>query len=172
MKYLMLFIFVLVIFVGISFAQNQPLPISDCSTSKVEVGFDSSKCFKPVVWGTKDDGFPNKMKIKGVVTKVTLVQISCGVLCHFGTAEIKLSERPKGYNSDFIYVTVLCFSGKKEDYLNRNVEQTVLKTDKIRFNKYYCGSVYNFIDSNGLPFYDLFGNKNQIIGRLKFIDTK
>lgn len=168
MKHLILFIFVIVLFAENSFAQEQSLPISDCSTSKIEVGFDSSKCFKPVVLGAKDDGFPNKIKIKGVVTKVTLVQISCGVLCHFGIAEIKLSERPKGYNSDFIYVTVLCFSGKKEDYLNRTIEQTVLKTDKTRSNKYYCGSIYNFIDSSGLPFYDLLGDKNRITGRLKF----
>lgn len=172
MKYLILFIFVLVIFAGVSFAQDQPLPIIDCSNSQLKVGFDNSKCFKPVVWGIKDDSFPNKMKIKGIITKVTLVQISCGVLCHFGTAEIKLLERPKGYNSDFIYVTVLCFSGKKEDYLNRKIEQTVLKTDKVRFNKYYCGSVYNFIDSNGLPFYDLLDDKNRINGRLKFSKTK
>jgi hypothetical protein len=168
MKRIVIITFFLVIFAGISFAQDQPLPINDCSSSRVEVKVDNSNCIKPIVWGTKDDGFPNKMKIKGVVTKVTLVQISCGVLCHFGTAEIKLSERPKGYNSDFIYVTVLCFSGKKEDYLNRSIEQNVLKTDKDGFKKYYCGSIYNFIDSNGLPFYDLLDDKNRINGRLKF----
>lgn len=169
MKHLILFTFFLIIFAGISFAQEQSLPLSDCSTSQLKVGFDNSKCFKPIVWGTKDDGFPNKMKIKGIVTKVTLVQVSCGVLCYFGTAEIKLSERPKGYNSDFIYVTVLCFSGKKEDYLNRSIKQYVVKTDEQRAKKYYCGGIYNFIDSSGSPFYDLLGDKNRINGRLKFI---
>lgn len=168
MKHLTLFICVLVLFEVNSLPQNQTLPISDCSTSKAEIGYDSSKCVKPVIIGKKDDGFPNKMKIKGVVTKVTLVPVSCGVLCHFGTAEIKLLNKPKGYDSDFIYVTVQCVGGKKEDFLNRKVEIKVLKTDEKRF-KYYCGGVYNFIDSNGLPFYEILDAKNRINGSLKVI---
>lgn len=171
MKYLILSIFVLVIFAGTSFSQVQPLPMSDCSTSKIETGFDNSKCFKPLIIGKRDDGFPNKMKIKGIVTNVTLVQISCGVLCHFGTAEIKLLEKPKGYNYDFIYVIVLCFSGKREEYLNRKVEQYIVKTDEQRVKKYYCGGVYNFIDSKNLPFYDLLGDKSKFTARLNFIKS-
>lgn len=171
MKPPILITFFLAIFAITSLAQNQPLPISDCSSSKVEVRFDNSKCFKPIVWGTKDDGFPNKMKIKGIVTNVTLVQISCGVLCHFGTAEIKLLEKPKGYDYDFIYVTVLCFSGKREAYVNRKVEQYVVKTDEQRVKKYYCGGVFNFIDSKNLPFYDLLGDKNKFTARLNFIKS-
>ena len=172
MKYFVLLIFISIVFANSIFAQDKTLQISDCSTSQIRVGFDNSKCVKPIIWGKKEDGFPDKIKIKGIVTKVTLVQISCGVLCHFGTAEIKLLTKPKGYKYDFIYVTVLCFSGKKEEYLNRIIEQEVLKTNENHFKKYYCGGVYNFIDSNGTPFYDLLGDKNRINGRLKFTETK
>ncbi len=171
MNKLFLSLTLVIILANVSFSQSENPPINNCLTSQVKVRYDNSKCYKPVVIGKKDDGFPDKIKIKGVVTNVTLVQISCGVLCHFGTAEIKLLEKPKEYNYDFIYVTVLCFSGRKEEYLNKVIEQKVIKTEKIRFSK-SCGGVYNFIDSNGKPFYDLLGDKNRITGRLKFVETK
>ena len=136
-------------------AQEQPKQNPDCGVRPKFEG-NIPECFKPVVYGTKDDGFPKKMKIKGVVTRVTMTHIACGVLCLWGTAEIKLLEKPKGYDHEFLYVTVLCFGGKPEDYVGKIVRQQVRKSEERRFVKLYCTPIYNFLDSQGKPFYDLY----------------
>jgi len=108
-----------------------------------------------MVFGKEGDGFPDKLKIKGVITRVTFTDISCGVLCLWGTAEIKLLKRPKGFDHEFIYVTVLCFSGNGRDYVGKIVEQPVRKSKEERFEKLYCTIFVNFLDSKSQPFYEL-----------------
>jgi hypothetical protein len=124
-----------------------------------EIGVTRADCFKPMVFGKVGDGFPNRVKIEGIITRVTFTDISCGVLCLWGTAEIRLIKRPKEYDHEFIYVTVLCFGGNENDYVGKLVKQEALKSDEQRYEKLHCTIFINFLDSKAQPFYEL-TNKN------------
>jgi hypothetical protein len=152
------------------FAQTKAEPA--CGI-RPKIGVTPADCFKPIVFGKTGDGFPDKLKIKGVITRVTFTHISCGVLCLWGTAEIKLLQRPKGYDHEYIYVTVLCFGGNEEDFIGKIVEQRVRRSDEEIYEKLHCTIFVNFLDSKGKPFYDLLSKnprkkyKLKITGRLK-----
>jgi hypothetical protein len=151
-------------------AQEQSKQNPDCG---VRPKFENNNpaCFKPVVYGKNNDGFPREMNIRGVVTKVTMTHIFCGVLCLWGTAEIKLLERPKGYDYEYLYVTVLCFSGDEKDYIGKLVEQKVKKSDERAYVKLYCTTIYNFLDSQGKPFYNLYEKGRRPQYKLRVVEV-
>ncbi|MCM3869727.1 MAG: hypothetical protein ND895_03365 [Pyrinomonadaceae bacterium] len=156
--------------VVLSNAQQPPQQISDCGV-RPKIEGNNPACFKPVVYGNDNDGFPKKMKIRGVVTKVTMTHIACGVLCLWGTAEIRLLKKPKGYHYEYLYVSVLCFGGNEKDYLSKIVEQNVRKSSERRYEKVYCTIIYNFLDSQGKPFYDLYQQGHSPEYKLRVVGT-
>lgn len=166
MKYLCktIFAIILVVFVSAFVNAQQTKAESACGV-RPKIGITPADCFKPVVFGKADDGFPDKLKIRGVITRITFTHISCGVLCLWGTAEVRLLQRTKGYDHEFIYVTVLCFGGNEKDFIGKIVEQRVRKASEEAFKN--CEIFVNFLDSNGKPFYDLLSKNPRQQHRLK-----
>lgn len=108
---------------------------------------------RPIVYGRDGDGLPRRMKLRGLITEVSFVPVYCGVMCFSGTAKIKVLKPTKKYGPEYAYVTILCFIGKEEDYLNRvvEIEATKLRKGEPRG----CDGIVNTIDSGSLPFYRL-----------------
>jgi hypothetical protein len=118
---------------------------------------------RPLVYGKKNDGLPGRMRVRGVIQEVSFVPFSCGVMCWSGTAKVKLLKKVKGYEPEYAYIAILCFLGKQEDYLGKLVDVRVSKLREGKVNG--CGSIVNSIDSNGVAFYGVDGNKMGITVR-------
>jgi hypothetical protein len=126
-------------------------------SEKTKVGSLVGISSRPVVYGKKNDGLPRRMRVRGVIEEVSFVPFSCGVMCWSGTAKVKLLKKGKGYEPEYAYIAVLCFLGKQEDYLHKLVD---VRVSKLREGKVYgCGSIVNSIDSGGVAFYGVDGNK-------------
>lgn len=124
---------------------------------KAQIGVLLGVSSQPVIYGTKNDHLPPKMKVRGVIKQVTFVPFACGVICWSGTAKIKLLNKIKGYEPEYVYVAVLCLMGKEENFLNKIVEIKVKKLEKE--TPAGCEGIVNAIDSKGTAFYRL--DKNQ-----------
>ena len=107
----------------------------------------------PVVFGTKNDGLPAEMKIRGVIEDVTYGGIGCGILLWHGTAKIKLLNRVRGYRHEYAYVIAPCMTNDKNSFLNQIVEIKVSKIIKGRKKTRWYETPWNPFDSNGLAFY-------------------
>jgi hypothetical protein len=125
---------------------------------KAKVGLLVGISSHPVIYGRKNDNLPKRMKVRGVIEEVSFVPFACGVICWSGTAKIKLLNKIKGYKPEYVYITVLCFMGKEEDFLNKIVEVKVSKLEKGKMPS--CEGTVNSIDSNGIAFYRLGKNQN------------
>ena len=123
---------------------------------KAKIGLLVGVSSHPVIYGTKSDNLPQKMKVRGVIEEVSFVPAACGDICWIGTAKIKLLNKIKGYEPEYAYITLLCFMGKEGDFLNKTVEVKVSKLEKGKMSN--C-EIVNSIDSNGVAFYRL--DKNQ-----------
>lgn len=103
----------------------------------------------PVVYGKKNDGFPSKIKVRGVVEDQTSVPFACGIWCGSGTIKVRLLEERKGYPQKYIYASVMCLYS--EDFVGKTVE---FKAEKImKAPEEGCYGIRNRIDSKGVPFY-------------------
>jgi hypothetical protein len=156
-KSILLFLLLFALSTQINLAQVTD-PIST-EEQKAKIGLLAGVSSYPVIYGTKQDNLPRKMKVRGVIEEVTFVPMACGVICWSGTAKIKLLNKIKGYEPEYAYLTVLCLFGKAEDFLNKIVEVKVTKLEKGK--TWGCEGIVNGIDSNGVAFYKL--DKNQSI---------
>jgi hypothetical protein len=157
-KKLILLLFLFIAFCAqSSLAQNSEVVLTD--EQKATIGLLAGVSSHPVVYGTKQDNLPQKMKVRGVIEEVTFVPWACGVICWSGTAKIKLLDKIKGYEPEYAYVTVSCLMGKEEDFLNKIVDVKVTKLEKEK--KSGCEGIVNAIDSKGIAFYKL--DKNQTL---------
>jgi hypothetical protein len=103
----------------------------------------------PVVYGKKNDGFPRKIKVRGVVEDQTVLPFSCGVWCGSGTIKVRLIKERKGYPQEYIYASVMCMHG--ENLIGKTVE---FEAEKIMSApEQGCYNILNRIDSKGVPFY-------------------
>lgn len=136
-------------------AQDTELVLSQAEKARLGplVGVSS----QPVIYGSKNDNLPGKIKARGVIEEVSFVPFACGVICWSGTAKIKLLDKIKGYKPAYLYITVFCFTGKEEDFLNKPVKIKASKLKKERTPG--CEGIVNSIDSHGTAFYRL--DKNQ-----------
>ena len=110
----------------------------------------------PVIYGQKDDGFPEKLKVRGTIEEVSMAGSDCGGIAWAGTLKVKLEGKMEGYGSESVYVLVPCFSdGRGErEYLKKCVDITVTK-QYAKGKPCYYDLVANSIDSKGVPFYCL-----------------
>jgi hypothetical protein len=108
----------------------------------------------PVTYGNKDDGFPDSVKLRGLIAKVSFTG-DCGFSRGAGVLQIKLARTPRGYNRDHIYVAAPCLMGYEgeEQYLGKEVCMIVKKM--TRGDTCDADYVRNTIDSKGVPFYCL-----------------
>src|SRR5688572_918505 len=95
--------------------------------SNSQGGSDSSPC--PVIYGRKDDGFPETLKLRGTIEEVSMTDSYCGVIAWAGTLKIKLENKIESYNPEYVYVLVPCFMDErgKRKYLMKCVDITVTK---------------------------------------------
>ena len=112
-----------------------------------------SQDIKPVVYGAKDDGYPDKVVVQGVITQLSFATAYCGWVRHSGTLKIEVVKTSGAYKDKYLYLIVPCLldpSGESK-YLNKKICVTV---DKLNHNS-LTGAIANIFDSNGIPFYFL-----------------
>lgn len=114
--------------------------------------FNLTENRKPIVYAKENDGLPNKIKAKGEIVEASVSGIYCGTVATGGTLKIRLAERIKNYNNDFLYVVVLCLAGaENENLVGQNIEFEVKKITEFPYK--FGVLLSNGIDSNGSPFY-------------------
>lgn len=125
----------------------------------------------PVIYGKKDDGFPDKVRLRGSITKVSFAW-SCGMVHEGGVLELKLARTSPEYNREHIYVVAPCLLGWEgdEQYFGKEVCMTV---NKMKAGE-MCHADYirNTIDSKGVPFYCLLWQSGKIKEFLKQVQCK
>ncbi len=108
----------------------------------------------PVIYGKKNDGFPDRLSTRGVISKVSFAR-DCGLVRGGGVLQIKLARTQPGYNDEHIYVIAPCLLGSegREKYVGTVVCMSVTKMKVGDM----CNSdyIHNSIDSKGVPFYCL-----------------
>ena len=108
----------------------------------------------PIIYGKKDDGFPDRVNLQGSIAKVSFAQ-SCGFFRSGGVLQIKLARNAQSYNHEHIYVVAPCLMGWEgdEQYQGKVVCMTVKKMKPG--DKCHSDYIHNRIDSKGVPFYCL-----------------
>jgi hypothetical protein len=108
----------------------------------------------PVIYGKKDDGFPDRVNLRGTITKVSFAR-DCGLVHAGGVLHIKVARTAPGFNSEHIYVVAPCLLGPEgeEQYEGKVVCMSVkkMKLGDMCHSDY----IHNNIDSKGVPFYCL-----------------
>ena len=125
----------------------------------------------PVTYGKKDDGFPDIVAARGVITKASFSR-DCGIVHGGGVLQIKLARTPGGYSREHIYVAAPCLMGWEgyEQYMGKEVCMTV---KKMKFGD-MCNAdyIHNTIDSKGVPFYCLSWQSAKFKEFLKQVECK
>jgi|SRR5215213_4171643 len=125
----------------------------------------------PVIYGKKNDGFPDKLRTLGVIAKVSFAS-DCGLVHGGGVLQIKLAHSAPGYDREHIYVVAPCLLGfeGEEQYLGKEVCMTVkkMKLGEMCHSDY----IHNTIDSKGVPFYCLSWQSGKIKEFLKQVECK
>lgn len=108
----------------------------------------------PVTYGNSNDGFPQKLKARGTITRVSYAPPRCGELIFAATFEVKLDGKLSGYDAPFVYLVVPCLYKPEgpERFLNRRVEINATKQDGKRRPCFFDIET-NSVNSKGLPFY-------------------
>ncbi len=127
----------------------------------------------PVVFGRSDDGLPERLKVRGVITELTFAGAKCGVNWESGTIKIKLLDKIEGYPHENVFVVVPCFYDsdlEEKKYLKKVVNLDVAKLYRD-YNRSaeerpcYYESITNTLKSPGVPFYCTMKGIREIIGR-------
>ena len=126
----------------------------------------------PVVFGRKDDGFPETMTVTGVIKDLTFIKAGCGGVAWAGTLRLELKEKVSNSPPKDVFVVVGCFpdfekfGSNRKSYLNKPVRLTVSKLyPDLRFSSIIAAGrdvlkvpcafdlITNEINSKGIPFY-------------------
>ena len=156
-----------------------------------QFGQDKAKCndvyfndgrlnnLSPLIYGKKNDGLPDKMKLSGVITETSYAAFHCGIIYSAGTLKIKLLEKINGYPYDDVFVVIGCFLDPchEDKYLNKNVDMQVFKlyedyNRRSKRNPCYFEHITNTIKSNGTPFYCSKMDQEDILDNIKRKDKK
>ena len=148
-------VLIIIIFAGFVFSQTK---------ANEKSGDDFQNPPFPIVYGNANDGYPQKIKVSGVIVGASSAPAACGVFATAGTLKINLTKKVEGYNSDYLYAFVPCFMDDEKKLLNKNIEVDAVKLDEQFFARFDLLS--NDFDSKNVPFYKLAGI-NGGIGVLK-----
>jgi hypothetical protein len=114
----------------------------------------------PVVFGRSDDGLPERLKVRGVITGVSFAEAYCGQNFESGTIKVKLLDKIEGYPHENVFIVIPCFldPNNEKKYLNSavNLEAAKLYRDYNRSseeNPCYFEHITNTLQSRGIPFY-------------------
>lgn len=115
---------------------------------------EASLLFDSVVYGSKKDGLPDNLTVRGTITDVSFAIAECGGIIWAGTLKIKLSDKIESYPHENVFVVVKCFTGDdKSKYMNKIVSLNLEKIYNKKKGPCYFEIVTNTINSNGVPFY-------------------
>lgn len=108
----------------------------------------------PIAYGSRNDGFPRKLKARGTISQVNYAPPRCGELIFAATFEIKLDGKLSGYRYPFLYLVVPCLykPDGPEEFLNQRIEISATKQDGKRRPCFFDIET-NSINSKGVPFY-------------------
>jgi hypothetical protein len=116
----------------------------------------ASQIDAPVVYGTKNDGYPKKIVAQGVITQLNFAPGYCGWVWHSGTLKLEVAKTSGDYKDKYLYLVVPCLldPSRESEYLNKKICVSVGKLNHDSLT----GPIANNIDSNGTPFYLLMWN--------------
>jgi len=125
----------------------------------------------PVIYGKKDDGFPDRLSTRGIITKMSFTG-ECGFSRGAGVLQIKLTRTTPGYNGEYIYVAAPCLLGWEGDerYPGKEVCMTVKKMKQG--DTCHADYIRNTIDSKGVPFYCLSWKSSEFKEFLKQVECE
>jgi hypothetical protein len=108
----------------------------------------------PITHGSKADGLPQRLTVRGTVTRVHYAPPACGELIFPATLEVKLDGKLRGYNHPFLYLVVPCLYQAEgaDKLLNQRLEINVAKQVAKRRPCFY-DTGESRLDSGGVPFY-------------------
>lgn len=109
----------------------------------------------PVTYGSKGDGLPRRLKVRGTITRVDYAPPRCGELIFAATFEVRLEDKPRGYNHPSVYLVVPCLyqpEGAEQELAGKRIEVMAVKQSGKREPCFYDIET-NEINSDGLPFY-------------------
>jgi hypothetical protein len=139
-----------------AFAQKEDPPKLDPATISGPV---------PIVFGSPDDGFPDKITVHGIIRDLTFAQAYCGIVAWSGTLKIELTQKIENYPSNNVFLVEGCFYKPeldKKKYLDKEIQLEVYKISPLYqfgtikdINKVPCAFdiITNKIKSDGVPFY-------------------
>ncbi len=105
-----------------------------------------------ILYAKESDGLPKEIIAKGTIVDASVSGTYCGIVATGGTLKIKLDEKVKDYDSDFLYVIVLCLAGEEnKNLVGNHIEIKVKKMTEFPYD--FGVRLANSIDSNGMPFY-------------------
>lgn len=127
----------------------------------------------PVVFGRRDDGFPERLEVHGVITELCFAGGKCGGNWESGTIKVKLLDNIEGYPHENVFVVVSCFYDpdfEEKKYLKKVVRLEVSKlypnyNRSTEERPCYYEIITNTIKSRGTPFYCTRKGIREIIGR-------
>jgi hypothetical protein len=107
-----------------------------------------------IVYGGKSDSLPEKLSVRGTISRVNYAPPRCGELIFAATFEIKLDSKLNGYNHPFLYLIVPCLYQPEgaEKFLGQHVEVWATKQYEKR-QPCFFDIESNRINSKGVPFY-------------------
>ena len=129
------FLSILIVFLfaqGILAQDAQDITPTLTPEQKAKVGSLVGIGSRPVVYGKKHDGVPERMRVRGIIEEVSFVPFHCGVMCFSGTAKVRLLKKTKGYEPEYAYIVVLCFLGEEKEWLLQYCQDT-LREKKIGY---------------------------------------
>lgn len=119
---------------------------------------------KAIIYAKENDGLPEEIIAKGKIVDASVSDTYCGGIATGGMLKIKLDEKIKNYNDDFLYVVVLCLAGEEnENLVGKQIDIKVKKMTEFPYK--FDVWLSNGIASNGNPFY--FSTVGGIGGLLK-----
>lgn len=160
--------FILVFFLIAVHARNSPYTFESCATLHGQTRNDQEL---PVIYGKKDDGFPDSLTIRGVIRKMSFTA-DCGFSRGAGVLQIKPTNTFPAYNREYIYVAAPCLLGWEgdEQYPGKEVCMTVKKMKQG--DTCHADFINNTIDSKGVPFYCLSWQSSKYKEFLKHVECK
>lgn len=125
----------------------------------------------PVIYGKKEDGFPDQVNLRGLIAKMSFTG-NCGFSRGAGVLQIKLARRAPGYDREYTYVAAPCLLGWEGDdqYPGKEVCMTVTKMKPG--DTCHADYIHNTLDSKGAPFYCLSWKSAKYKEFLKQVECK
>lgn len=130
-----------------------PSTITRAELEKLPV-IDSSAIVKfiPLTYFPAGSSYSDSIIVTGIIQEQSSAGFACGVICHSGTMKIEVTKVERGiFQEKFLYAVIPCQINNGQD-VGKTVHITVTALPADR-DIGCLKSVWNRIDSQGVPFY-------------------